>query len=188
MHEGRGKPTRWVFLECETGRKAKALCGEECQAVLLEESCDVCKYRVATGMDPAEDVGRNKHLLKLVSKFHKLAKIGHTWQTEARQQSLEDRSVSHEGCVSVLKLVPRCYTRRGCRKCGWNKSQVQGVARPLAGGCKGPRTRGIVGEHGAQETRGRSGFIKSRCLSEGLLRPTSAHWGGSGRGIVGLVK
>ena len=64
-----GKPLRCVYQKVreEKKSKAKGFVGRACLAGLLAEFCNICKCRVVEGVDPAKDVGRNKHLLRLVN-------------------------------------------------------------------------------------------------------------------------
>ena len=105
--------------------------GRECSCGLLYNNfSDACKCSVVEGKDTAKDVGRNKHFLKLVHRVHKRARFGDNWQFcqkqtsnmmkegaadevqqcitnmswEARQQRLEDRSVSHKTLVERLRV------------------------------------------------------------------------------------
>ena len=49
-------------------------------AGLLGEISNVCQCSVAEGMDPAKDLGRNKHLVNLVNEVYRLARICDNWQ------------------------------------------------------------------------------------------------------------
>ena len=108
----KSKPVRCVVRECLAG--------------LRKDFSNVCKCSVFEGMDPAKDVGRNKHLIKFV-RIIRLRGSGDNWEIcqaivkegtageleqhiakkthEARQQRLEF-SVSHKRICR--KAVCRC--------------------------------------------------------------------------------
>ena len=78
--------------------EAKGFERRKCSAGLLREFSDICKRCVAEGVDAAKDVGRYRHLLRLVNKVHMpgvvtTGKYARSFQDHDRRYSRRNETV-----------------------------------------------------------------------------------------------